>query len=285
MADQYENTTFLGPKQELATALIGRHVLYIGRFSTLPRKQSKHVLYALFILNFVYSALVFEEAFGLAVRQDRTIARIIEASYQWNLLPLISGWTSALVQVSLMLRAGRFISNVTCRWVFYVWIALLVTCVLFFSTFTSALGFLFNTKGGEAVLFFDFNRAVAIWLSCAAGCDISISLALAYSLRARIAGFNIRTDGLLKKLVWIGLRTALTTTVLSVAGAVVAAVWQDGDYATTDLNLAFWLPSLPVYCLSFFSTLSSSCRAIITTIGAPAPTLRGTRQGSLIADL
>jgi hypothetical protein len=102
-----------------------------GDFSTLPRRRaSKHVLVALVVLVGVYSCLVWSEAFQLAsacsfsfdseggkdetdekttrtVRQDRTVARIIEVSYQWNLLPLIAAWVTGLVEASLTLRAGN----------------------------------------------------------------------------------------------------------------------------------------------------------------------------------
>ncbi|GAA5899038.1 hypothetical protein JCM6882_004598 [Rhodosporidiobolus microsporus] len=288
-ADRYADVERLVAPEWLATKLIGPYIagylaaLYLsglftqqafafyssGEFAALPRRSSKNVLIALFALNVVYAVLVFEEAFGLAARQERTVAKIIEASYAWNALPLLAGWIGAITEAYLTVRAGSFITNRWIRRLFYVWMTVLIVNVIHWSAGVCGLGIVLNIKGGEFNLPLDWNTAAAIWLSCAAGADVSISLALAWSLRQRIAGFNHSTDSLLRKLIWIALRTAAYVSVLSITGAVVAAIWTDGAYETTDVNIAFWMPMPPLYAMSFFSTFSSSRRAIATTIGAP----------------
>ncbi|GAA6040971.1 hypothetical protein JCM8097_000517 [Rhodosporidiobolus ruineniae] len=259
-----------------------------GDLRTLPRRQSKHVLVALFCLNVVYSAFIFEEAYGLAVRQNRTIAAIIAGTYQWNILPLIGGWTGALTEASLTMRAAGFMTNRIAKIAFYTWMSLLILNICGWATLTSANGFILNVRGGTYnIPGINFNQAVACWMSCAAAADLSISLALAWSLRTRIAGFNRKSDSLLKQLIWVALRTALYTTVITIAGAVVSARFTDSELETTDLNLAFWLPLPPLYGMSFFSTLSSTRRAFATTLNADVPTaarvplsLSGARHGA-----
>jgi hypothetical protein len=54
---------------------------------------------------------------------------------------------------------------------------------------------------------FDFSSALAAGLATNAVIDILISIALALTLRERVAGFNERTDSLLKKLIMAGLQT------------------------------------------------------------------------------
>ncbi|GAA5836156.1 hypothetical protein JCM11251_007384 [Rhodosporidiobolus azoricus] len=287
-ADEYADVERLVAPQWLATKLIGPYIagylaaLYFagiftqqaitfytsGEFTALPRRSSKRVLVALFVLNLIYAGFVFEEAFGLGVRQERTVSKIIEASFAWNLLPLIAGWVGAITESYSAVRAASFMTSRLVKRCFFVWMSILIVMVLAWSTAVCGLGFIFNIKGGEYKLPLDWNTAVAVWLSCAAAADLSISVALAWSLQQRIAGFNRSTDSLLRKLIWITLRTAAYVSVLSITGAVVAAIWTDGFYETTDINIAFWMPMPPLYAMSFFSTFSSSRRAIASTIGA-----------------
>lgn len=73
----------------------------------------------------------------------------------------------------------------------------------------------------------DWTSSAAIWLWSSAVADVSISLAAAYSLKSRIVGFNRETDSLLRTLIFIVLRTAAYTAILSVVGAVVESVYKD----------------------------------------------------------
>ncbi|GAA5975086.1 hypothetical protein JCM11641_000026 [Rhodosporidiobolus odoratus] len=258
-----------------------------GEYSRLPRSVSKMVLGVLAGLELAYAGLIFVEQWGLSVRQKRTVEGLIELDPAWNALPLIAGWIAALTQCFLTYRASsvwlpilfancsaiqaehhpfvQFIPGKKWKVAFWGWMGFLVLIGLFGST-------LWNVYGGLATLPIGWNNAVCIWLVASAAADISISVALAWSLRRRIVGFNQTTDGLLRKLVWLALRTAAYTAVLSLVGAVIAACYRDGDYATTNLNLAFWLPMPAIYGISLFTTVSSSRRAINTTIGGTGNT-------------
>lgn len=72
-----------------------------------------------------------------------------------------------------------------------------------------------------------WTSSAAIWLWSSAVADVSISLAAAYSLKSRIVGFNRETDSLLRTLIFIVLRTAAYTAILSVVGAVIESVYKD----------------------------------------------------------
>lgn len=49
--------------------------------------------------------------------------------------------------------------------------------------------------------------------------DVSISVTLVLLLRGRVAGFNARTDGILRSLVQLAILTGLPTTILAVTAA------------------------------------------------------------------
>lgn len=83
--------------------------------------------------------------------------------------------------------------------------------------------------GDVPTLALDYNTASAVWLWSSAVADLNNSLAFARALSSRIHGFNETTDHLLRRLIFIAVRTASYTTVLSIAGAVANSVWGDDD--------------------------------------------------------
>ncbi|GAA5918561.1 hypothetical protein JCM6882_002336, partial [Rhodosporidiobolus microsporus] len=122
---------------------------------------------------------------------------------------------------------------------------------------------------GAAPLNFKYSTALAIWLWSSTGVDVLISLALACTLRSRIAGFNSRTDGLLKRLIVVALQTAAYTAVISLVGAAVATAFENAhDYHTSAAGFAFWLPLPALHAISLYTTLSSR-RVIAAELGGP----------------
>lgn len=69
--------------------------------------------------------------------------------------------------------------------------------------------------------------SAAVWLWSSAIADVSISVAAAYSLKSRIAGFNRETDSVLRTLIFIVLRTAAYTAIISIVVAAVESVYKD----------------------------------------------------------
>ncbi|GAA6040957.1 hypothetical protein JCM8097_000510 [Rhodosporidiobolus ruineniae] len=288
--DPYADVPMLESPQWLASGLIGPYtagysaqlVLFglfsaqflafvsSGEFSRLPRRLSKVVLLALYGLNLAYTGVVWWEQYRTGFRvlhQDRDLVSILELDYVFNIIPLLGGLVAALTQCYLTFRAGNFISNHRARYVFYGWMGLLVALALAGAGLVTGLGFLLNIRGGTTVLPLSWNSAACIWLSATATTDLSISLALAYSLRKRIKNFNGTTDSLLKQLIYLALRTAAYTAILSIAGLIVAAVYKDSDYGTTNIHIALWLPLPALYGSSVFTTITASRRAIAYSIG------------------
>lgn len=79
----------------------------------------------------------------------------------------------------------------------------------------------------QDVFIMHWASSAAVWLWSSAIADVSISLAAAYSLKSRIAGFNRETDSLLRTLIFIVLRTAAYTAILSIVVAAVESVYKD----------------------------------------------------------
>ena len=89
---------------------------------------------------------------------------------------------------------------------------------------TATTAFQYNHQD---VFIMHWASSAAVWLWSSAIADVSISLAAAYSLKSRIAGFNRETDSLLRTLIFIVLRTAAYTAILSIVVATVESVYKD----------------------------------------------------------
>lgn len=87
----------------------------------------------------------------------------------------------------------------------------------------------------------EYADASSLWLLSSAIADLSISVCCGWALYSRIAGFNETTDSLLRRLIWISVRTASYTTILSLAGAATNLAWGD-DSLLSYVAIALWLP-------------------------------------------
>ncbi|GAA5999406.1 DUF6534 domain-containing protein [Rhodotorula paludigena] len=235
-----------------------------------PRRAARKVLIGLLVLNIIYLAFIIEESYSLSVRQERDIATLLEARQTWNVLPIIAGWIGALAQSFLTARAGMFIRSKTKRYAFFTWQGLLITNELLWSTYTAVMGILIIAKGGDprVDLPIGWSTAVAIYLSCLAACDLSITVALGVGLRSRIAGFSHQTDSILRQLIWLALRTAAYTTFLAIVGAVLAGIYSVAEIQLTNVTASFWLPLPALHSLAFFSTISSTRHALASSTSA-----------------
>ncbi|GJN88314.1 hypothetical protein Rhopal_001279-T1 [Rhodotorula paludigena] len=197
-------------------------------------KQARKVLIGLLVLNIIYLAFIIEESYSLSA------------------------------------RAGMFIRSKTKRYAFFTWQGLLITNELLWSTYTAVMGILIIAKGGDprVDLPIGWSTAVAIYLSCLAACDLSITVALGVGLRSRIAGFSHQTDSILRQLIWLALRTAAYTTFLAIVGAVLAGIYSVAEIQLTNVTASFWLPLPALHSLAFFSTISSTRHALASSTSA-----------------
>ncbi|GAA6047485.1 hypothetical protein JCM3770_005770 [Rhodotorula araucariae] len=288
MSDSYEDVLMLEAPPHLASTMIGPmamgyifEILFYGAFCTLfishcvsgefqrmPGRIHKIMLGTLFFLVTVCSAVTLDALWKLAVLQDRRINTIAVGPVESCSLTLLSGLIGAITQAALARRAGTFIENRKIRWLFYMCLAALVVVSVFGSLAATVFGFIWAVQTPNYFNTLNWSTCVAIWLWSAAVADCVICGALAWSLGRRVAGFNSRTDSLLKRLAWYSVRSASYTAIVAVGGAVAGSLYGDSVLEWTNLTVAFWAPMPPLYGIAYFTTTSSSRRAIETAFGA-----------------
>ncbi|GAA6044199.1 hypothetical protein JCM8097_004666 [Rhodosporidiobolus ruineniae] len=240
MAPQWVVTAMVGPVMAGYQAQLLLFGVFAQQFTSyaLSGELGQHnlvnrtVLWATFLLNLVYTAFVFEECYNAGVSQARTLDDFYNGAPQWNALPLLSGLIAAFSEAYLTMRAANLFPNRTAKVVFLGWMSCLIAVVIFGCCAVFADGMLYAQGADDADLKIPWNSGVACWLWASSIADLSISIALAYNLRKRIAHFNEVTDSILRKL-------------------------------TTEINIAFWTPMAALHGLALF-TFSSSGRRHIT---------------------
>ncbi|BGP37147.1 hypothetical protein JCM10450v2_001053 [Rhodotorula kratochvilovae] len=284
MASTYDVPGLLA-RQDVATAVLVPYltglvvqVLLIGVFFGLfasyagdlgkRARAVKAVSWVVFALVLCCLGVACEEIVDTAVSQNRTSEALFAGPPQSNVLPILAGLTGAVCQAFLMVRAAALVPSKSARWAFYIPTSAAILLALTGSALFSAAGFVISDEEAFALNYF---TAEAIWLWSSAGADLLISLALAYTLHRRIAGFNARTDGVLRRLSVVALQTAAYTSIISIAGAAVATAFEGSeDYHTSTVGFAFWLPLPALHAISLYTTLSSR-RALQATLSAAAP--------------
>ncbi|GAA5839175.1 hypothetical protein JCM11251_003696 [Rhodosporidiobolus azoricus] len=210
-------------------------------------KANRLMLLLSLVLNTVYTGFTFAAGLNGGINQNRTIEAFYNGPDWWAALPLLSTVISACCQSFLTMRAAGLFTNRHAKTTFLIFMTILIATVII----------------GDLTI--PWNTGVAIWLWSSAVADISISVALAYNLRKRIAGFNeVLTDSILRKLIYIAVRTASYTSLISFAGAVTASIWSDSDLRYTEINIAFWTPASALHGIALF-TFSASGRRHITS--------------------
>ncbi|GAA5984559.1 hypothetical protein JCM10908_003398 [Rhodotorula pacifica] len=219
-------------------------------------KLGRGALAASLVLNAAYTGVCFYEAYIAAVWQDRRWQFISNADLTFNALPLLASLCAAVTEVLL--------PHAWCRIAFSVWISLLVLAVLTGGILACYIGVIYYYDATSVPI--QWGPSSAIWLWASAIADVSISLACAWSLRSRIAGFNRGTDSVLRTLIFIVLRTAAYTAIISVVGAVVESIYSD-DELPSYIGNAFWLPTPALYGIALFTFSVSSRRVIDSRLG------------------
>ncbi|GAA5965589.1 hypothetical protein JCM8115_001588 [Rhodotorula mucilaginosa] len=214
-------------------------------------------------LNTAYTGLCFYEAFISSVWQNRTWAFLSNGDLPWNALPLLGGLIAVVTEVALAYRAGKLLPCAWARIVFGVWMVLLILAVLTGSILACLAGIFYHHQD---VFIMHWASSAAVWLWSSAITDVSISLAAAYSLKSRIAGFNRETDSVLRTLIFIVLRTAAYTAIISIVVAAVESVYKDYQLQSF-VTAALWLPLGALYGIALFTFSVSSRRVIDSRLG------------------
>ncbi|GAA6030172.1 hypothetical protein JCM8097_009297 [Rhodosporidiobolus ruineniae] len=261
--------------QDVSTAIITPYmlgltfeVLFIGIFLALftsyvqtdfhqHSRRVRAVMWVVFVLVLGCLGMAMEEITGTGISQDRSAELLLVGPAQSNVLPILTAATSSVCQGFLMVRAASLMNNRTCRYLFGTLTSALILLSVVGAALFSADGFL--ASAGNAYAPLEFTTAIAIWLFGGAAADLSISIAFAWTLRSKIAGFNSNTDSILKRLIIVALRTAAYTSVISLAGASVATAvsWSNFNWRTIAAGNAFWLPLPALHGISLYTTLST----------------------------
>ncbi|GAA5921187.1 hypothetical protein JCM3775_004131 [Rhodotorula graminis] len=238
------------------------------------RAQSRPARLAMYLslgLNAVYTGIVFYENYDASVSQNRTYNYLSNGNATWNSLSMLNGVIAALTEAFLACKAGKFIPSRKLRWVFFIWMGCVIGLVLAGSAMATANGYLYYLAAAdsdEPALVLTYNTSLAIFLYASAFADLSISATIAWALHSRIAGFNETTDSLLRRLIWLSIRSASYTTALSIAAAVTMSVWGENNLLSF-ITIALWMPMPALYGLSLFSFSFGARRAIDSRLGGP----------------
>ncbi|BGP02906.1 hypothetical protein RTBOTA2_005820 [Rhodotorula toruloides] len=227
------------------------------------------VLIASLFLNFVYTAFAWYESYVTAISQDRRSFTLQNGDAAWNALPMLIAAITALTEGYLAARAGLLILSRLVRILFFVWMACLIALVIVGGAITTADGVFYHNGAEPGDLAISYSAGTAMYFWGSAVADVSISIACACSLRSRIAGFNSRTDSLLRHLIMIAFRTASYTAIVSLVSAVLSTVYNDSN-ARSFIVYSFWMFMPAAYGLSLFTFSVSSKRAIDQRLGSSA---------------
>ncbi|GAA5877377.1 hypothetical protein JCM8547_003013 [Rhodosporidiobolus lusitaniae] len=265
MASQLESNSLLG-----APAL-GWHaqVLLYGVFaathcnyvtSSMYKRiawQVKATLGCVFIWCTIYTGLIIAENWMWTTTVNRSLEHILSGESWESVPPMVAQFVASPVQVLLVIRTFTFIRRPILRYTFGIALAVLILFGFTMGVLICAANMLYFYGNIDDIYPLDFNNCLAITLWTNAVIDLAISISLALTLKQRVAGFNERTDGLLKRLIRNALQTASYTTVLCIAGAATASAFSDQNPRFTFLSYAFFCPLPACYGLSLFTTLST----------------------------
>ncbi|ORY80234.1 hypothetical protein BCR35DRAFT_325199 [Leucosporidium creatinivorum] len=272
----------------VATVLQG---LALGRFisffntdvaSISPSKRYKIYLIIVGCLLAVYSMFTFEEVCFYGTSQAyRSFEGITNGRDVSNVIPVLGGLISALVQGALMLRASVLFTSPLHRRIFCCGLGVIILGSFAGSVMVTAIGLLYVTNE-ELTIDLDYSDAVTMWLTASAAVDLFICLALIFNLRARQKGFNQQTDSILGALIKVALQSAAYTAVIAIAGAGFA-LGAGTSLALSDVTYSFYLPLPALYVLSLFTTM----RSVETTraIALPLPSLSNAEHTSSFVDV
>ncbi|GAA6033869.1 hypothetical protein JCM8097_000378 [Rhodosporidiobolus ruineniae] len=242
-------------------------------------RRVKATLLLVFCLITGYTGMLFADAMFWQVSNDRSFYRLLEGTTLEALLPVVAAITGAPVQLLLMLRTAVLLRSRTIRRAFVSFTILVIAAGVTGACMATTAILLYFYGSIAQIDPLTANKAYAWWLWCSAAVDVAVSVALALTLKQRVAGFSERTDSLLYKLIQSGLQTAAYTSILAVAGAAVAVSSSDFNVRRTYISYAFWSPLPACYGLSLYTTLGTR-RTVDEYIGTSVP-LPGSTQHNL----
>ncbi|GAA5903254.1 hypothetical protein JCM6882_008119 [Rhodosporidiobolus microsporus] len=265
---------------QVALILFGGYLILHAQYvpSPLYRRVNwavKGTLWLVFVLLAGHTGMCITGISAYVITTQRTYGELAVGYKFESYFPMTAALVAPPVQLLLMLRTRSLLRTRPLQWLF----TLVTSAGILFSMTSGILATAMNLYYlRDEIPPLRWSTAMAMFLWSAAAIDVVISLALAFTLKARVAGFSAKTDTLLKKLIVSALQTASYTTVFSVAGAICVTVFDDESpyYA---IPYAFW-PQLPAcYGISLYTTLSTRRTVEEYVGGASTSALGGAAAG------
>ncbi|GAA5828790.1 hypothetical protein JCM3766R1_003821 [Sporobolomyces carnicolor] len=213
----------------------------------------KMVNWVVFVLVLAYNVMAFVNNTYWMITTRRTPPQILTG---WPLdfcFPTSAGVVGVVCQVFLSFRASVLIRDHRIRYFFLGTLISLALLSFAASISVTALAFILYNNGTST---FSYNNAVSMWLITSAVVDVLISIGLTVTLRQRV-GLVKEVDSLLRRLMFVALRTASYTAIPAVAGAVVSIVYRDLTSPYSLLHFAFWMPLPCAYGISIYTTIAT----------------------------
>ncbi|GAA5842047.1 hypothetical protein JCM11251_001997 [Rhodosporidiobolus azoricus] len=278
-ANATESLRFLLPQSvgwQLALFLGGIYAMLHGGFvlSSHYKRVSwrvQGVLWSVFVLEAVFTVMIAVEQDMWTITTDNSYSHLFDGTWVVALARALNAAIAVVTQSVLTIRAAYMIQSVTRQRVFLGVITVLILIEVAAATL-SVIGvdnYVYGSDGHIGPLDLETNDATAFWLWTSAVIDLAISLTLSLSLKQRIAGFNAKTDTVLRKLIIGALQTASYTTFLAILAASTSVAYGD-LHPFSRVPFAFIYPLPPCYAISLYTTLATR-RTVDTYIGMPLP--------------
>ncbi|KAI5475608.1 hypothetical protein MNV49_001118 [Pseudohyphozyma bogoriensis] len=220
--------------------------------------RTKLVLWAVVALDTATVGVNVWEMFFHSTVQRRDAATLFVSEYGDAVPIFLLGLESMIVQIYLARRAARlFQRREILKQTFLCAIYLLAFVAFLASTGTGTFGVFIASGHRTEYGGINFNSLFGAYLWIAAGIDLIVTVALVFSLRRHIVGFNQTTDHALQRIINLAMRTAAFTAIISTLGAVFGTCFPPDRISTIDAVFAFTSPLGSLYALSLISTLAS----------------------------
>ncbi|GAA6031334.1 hypothetical protein JCM8097_005606 [Rhodosporidiobolus ruineniae] len=266
IASQQYSTGVLGPcvlGWSLQIALWGATLAWAASYvrSDLFKRdplRRKLLLLAAVGLCTTQAVLNFCLLFYWTTTQQRAAEDLVRPTVLDALQPLSVAFLGPMVQAFLAKRAIRLLVARWAKWTATILFSVVIALEFIAAVFNVIISLFFHEGKLQGVLLrlATFNLASGIWLWFAAIADVGVTALLIVVLRKRIAGFNPKTDGILRALSWLAIQSASYTAFFAVAGAI-AAYSAPQSYLASSAPYPLWYVLAGLYPIALLTTLSS----------------------------
>ncbi|KAL8291235.1 hypothetical protein RQP46_002213 [Phenoliferia psychrophenolica] len=265
----------VGANQELATSLTAPlfcgwmlHVLlfglvaqhafnYRGSEAFKSEARGQRIIFGLVVgMDALASAVSFAQTMTYGTIQNRDVNTLLLGVNQpLDCLPFfLGGLVALIVQLSLAARAAKFfLGRDTLRKVFLWVVGVLAGIAWLGSVCVGFMYALFSAQPENPLVVnaFYFNIFICIWTSTSAAVDIIITVSLCQVLQSELRGWNLVTDGLLRKVIVLATETGAMTAVTAICAAILSVSFPSTNISKINICFVFAFPLPSLYALSY----------------------------------